>query len=98
MTEAGEGSPFERTITVALDSAALETGKARAARRLAQELKIKGFRPGKAPRKVVESMVGADTMRREAIDEALPDAVQAALAEAGLEPAITPRGVARRDA
>ncbi len=97
MTEAGEGSPFERTITVALDSAALETGKARAARRLAQELKIKGFRPGKAPRKVVESMVGPDTMRREAIDEALPDAVQAALAEAGLEPAITPRVVAVRD-
>jgi len=97
VTEAGEGSPFERTITVALDGAALETGKARAARRLAQELKIKGFRPGKAPRKVVESMVGPDTMRREAIDEALPDAVQAALAEAGLQPAITPRVVAVRD-
>jgi len=36
-------------------------------------------------------------MRREAIDEALPDAVQAALAEAGLEPAVTPKVVAVRD-
>ena len=97
MTEAAEGSPFERTITVALDGAALETGKAQAARRLAREMEIKGFRPGKAPRKVVESMVGADTMRREAIDEVLPDAVQAALAEAGLQPAVTPRVVAVRD-
>jgi trigger factor len=98
VTEAGEGSPFERTITVALDGAVLETGKGRAARRLARELKIKGFRPGKAPRKVVESMVGPDTMRREAIDEALPDAVEAALAEAGLQPAVPPRVVAVRDA
>ncbi|HUU61242.1 MAG TPA: trigger factor, partial [Acidimicrobiia bacterium] len=97
MTEAAEGSPFERTITVALDGAALETGKAQAARRLAREMEIKGFRPGKAPRKVVESMVGADTMRREAIDEVLPDAVEAALAEAGLQPAVTPRVVAVRD-
>jgi len=97
VTEAAEGSPFERTITVALDGAALETGKAQAARRLAREMEIKGFRPGKAPRKVVESMVGADTMRREAIDEVLPDAVEAALAEAGLQPAVTPRVVAVRD-
>ncbi len=98
MTEAGEGSPFERTITVVLDGAALETGKGRAARRLSRELKIKGFRPGKAPRRVVESVVGADTMRREAIDEALPDAVEAALAEAGLQPAVPARVVAVRDA
>jgi trigger factor len=97
VTEAGEGSPFERTITVALDGAALEAGKGQAARRLAREMEIKGFRPGKAPRKVVESMVGADTMRREAIDEVLTDAVQAALAEAGLQPAVTPRVVAVRD-
>lgn len=97
MTEAGESSPFERTITVVLDGAALEAGKAKAARRLARELKFKGFRPGKAPRKVVESQVGAETMRREAIDEALPDAVQAALAEAGLKPAVTPRVLAVRD-
>jgi trigger factor len=97
VTEADEGSPFEQTITVALDGAALEAGKVRAARRLARELKIKGFRPGKAPRQVVESFVGAETMKREAIDEALPDAVQAALSEAGLQPAVPPRVVAVRD-
>ncbi|MBP1632850.1 MAG: tig [Acidobacteria bacterium] len=97
MTEAGETSPFERTITVMLDGAALEAGKAKAARRLARELKFKGFRPGKAPRKVVESQVGAETMRREAIDEALPVALQAALVEAELQPAVTPRVLAVRD-
>jgi trigger factor len=97
VTEAGESSPFERTITVVLNAAALEEGKAKAARRLARELKFKGFRPGKAPRKVVESQVGAETMRREAVDEALPGAVEAALAEADLQPAVTPRVLAVRD-
>lgn len=97
MTEAGETSPFERTLTVVVDGAALEAGKAKAARRLARELRFKGFRPGKAPRKVVESQVGAETMRREAIDEALPVALQAALTEAGLQPAVTPRVLAVRD-
>jgi trigger factor len=97
VTEAGESSPFERTITVALDGPTLEAGKAKAARRLARELKFKGFRPGKAPRRVVELQVGAETMRREAVDEALPDAVQAALVETGLQPAVTPRVLAVRD-
>lgn len=98
MTQGSEESPFERTITVVLDGAALEAGREKAARRLSRELKIKGFRPGKAPRKVVESMVGAETLRREAIDEALPPAVAAALTEADLQPAVTPRVLAVRDA
>ena len=34
---------------------------------------MKGFRPGKAPLKVIESTVGAEALRREAIDDALPD-------------------------
>lgn len=97
MTDAGAGSPFERVITVVVDGAAMEAGRSKAARRLSRELKIKGFRPGKAPRRVVESMVGAETMRREAIDEALPDAVEVALAEAGLRPAVPPRVMAVRD-
>lgn len=97
MTAPDESNPFERTITVTLDGAALEAGRAKAARRLAHELKVKGFRPGKAPRKVIESMVGPDRMREEAIDDALPDAVEAAITQAELQPAVTPRVVAVRD-
>jgi len=97
VTQESEESPFERTLTVVLDAAALEAGREKAARRLSREMKIKGFRPGKAPRRVVESMVGAETMRREAIDEALPPAVATTLIEAGLQPAVTPRVLAVRD-
>jgi trigger factor len=92
-----ESNPAERLLTVLVDGAALEAAKSRAARRLSREIKIKGFRPGKAPQRVVESMVGPETMRKEAIDEALPQAVTTAVREAGLEPAVTPRVTAVRD-
>lgn len=98
MTEVGEPNPSERLLTVTIDDAALEAAKSRAARRLSREIKVKGFRPGKAPQRMVESMVGAETMRRETIDEALPGAVAAAVDEAGLEPAVAPRVTAVRDA
>jgi trigger factor len=80
-----------------VEGAALEAAKGRAARRLSREMKIKGFRPGKAPLRVVESLVGAETMRREAIDEALPGAVATVLQKAGLEPAVPPRVMAVHD-
>jgi len=86
-----EAGPFERILTMSIDEAALDEGKKIAARRLAQEIKIKGFRPGKAPLQVVESTVGAATLRREAIDDALPKVLTAAIEETDLKPAVMPR-------
>jgi FKBP-type peptidyl-prolyl cis-trans isomerase (trigger factor) len=40
--------------------------------------------------KVVESMVGVETLRREAIDDALPKALAAAIAETDLRPVVYP--------
>ena len=54
-TEVTEVGPFERMLTVRLDERELEDAKNRAARKLAKEIKIKGFRPGKAPRPVVRT-------------------------------------------
>jgi trigger factor len=98
VSEVGEPNPSERLLTVTVDGTALAAATSRAARRLSREVKVKGFRPGKAPQRLVESVVGAETMRREAIDEALPGAVSAAIQEAGLEPAVSPRVTAVRDA
>ncbi len=91
MTEVKEAGPFERIITIAVDGETLEAAKNRAARRLSGQLKIKGFRPGKAPRRIVESMVGSETLQQEAIEEALPGLVTEALESSDLEPAATPR-------
>ena len=85
-----EAGPFERVLTVHIEKNALETAKDEAARRLSQDLKIKGFRQGKAPRRVVEATVGTEKLRSEAIDVALPDVVGEALTEAEIRPATTP--------
>ena len=85
-----ELGPYERMITVAVAESDLESAKNRAARKISREIKIKGFRPGKAPRRVVEATVGEDRVRAEAIDEVLPDLVGDALEEASIEPAVTP--------
>ncbi len=98
MTEVKEAGPFERIVTITMDGEALETAKNRAARRLSRQMKVKGFRPGKAPRRIVESMVGADTLRQEAIEDALPALVTEALTSSELEPAATPRVEEIRDA
>lgn len=92
-----EVGAFERIISVTIDADALEKAKGRAARKLSGEMKIKGFRPGKAPRRVVESMVGSETLKKEAIEEALPGAVGEALAATDLEPVTSPRVEEMRD-
>ena len=96
-TEVSETGRFERTLTIQLEEAELEAAKTKAARRLSGEMKIKGFRPGKAPRSIVERMVGADRLRSEAIEEAIPQTVGAAIEESGLEPATVPSVTDIRD-
>ena len=95
LTELGR---FERQLTVAVDEDTLEAAKNRAARRLSKDLQIKGFRPGKAPRRIVENTIGSERIKEEAIEDVLPDLVEGALEEADLEPAVTPSVHAIRDA
>ena len=93
-----EAGPFERILTIKLEGDELESAKNKAARKLSKSMKIKGFRPGKAPRAMVERMVGEQTLRNEAIEEALPELVGPAISEAELEPATPPRITDVRDA
>ncbi len=85
-----DAGPFEKLVTFEIADAELDQAKSRAARKLAKTMKIPGFRPGKAPVRVVEATVGADRLRAEAIDEALPEMVGAALEQVNIEPAATP--------
>ena len=97
MTEAREAGPFERVLTVTIAGDDLAKAETRAARKLSGEMKIKGFRPGKAPRQVVEKLVGSETLRSEAIDVALPGVVADAIREAEIQPAVAPRVTDVRD-
>lgn len=85
-----EVSRFERLLTVELTDAEIDSAKAGAARRLAKDLKIPGFRPGKAPRPVVEAAIGSGRLRTEAIEDLIPKKLGEILTETNLAPAVTP--------
>jgi len=59
--------------------------------RLSQKAKIQGFRPGKAPRAVVEARLGPQLIREEAIEALIPEDVNRALTESGIDPIDRPR-------
>ena len=75
-------------VVVSVEVPADQVGSSidRAYQRLAARVRIPGFRPGKAPRPMVEKEIGWPALRREAIDLLLPEAYNAALDEAGLDP------------
>jgi trigger factor len=86
-----EVGPFERMLTVTIDPESFAAARKKAAATLSRDRKIKGFREGKAPLKIVESMVGAEALDREAVDEALPKALATAIADTDLRPVVYPR-------
>jgi trigger factor len=49
------------------------------------KIRIQGFRPGKAPRKIIEAFYGQDFFHNDAINHCIPDAYDAAIKELGLE-------------
>jgi trigger factor len=57
---------------------------------LVRRVRIPGFRPGKAPRAILERHVGTDTLREEALRRLVPERYSAAVDEAGIEPIARP--------
>jgi trigger factor len=64
----------------------LEKYKRQAARKISQEKKFPGFRPGKAPYDIVRRMVGDEEIQQEAVDLMLNVIYPEALKEANLNP------------
>ncbi len=91
MTTITETGPFERLVTFQLSDEEITAGKTATARKLARDLKLKGFRPGKAPLPVVEAAVGAERFRSEVIDDLVPPALSDILTEEEISPAVTPQ-------
>lgn len=66
-------------LDIEVDDERLERSLDVAYRKIASKSKIPGFRPGKAPRSVVERMVGRDGLIREALDKLVPDVYNEAI-------------------
>lgn len=65
-----EGNKVKLSIEV--DEQEFEKDIDAAFRKIAREVRIPGFRPGKAPRRILEARLGKETGRTEALRDALP--------------------------
>jgi trigger factor len=73
-------------LTIEVPQERVDAALAQAARRLSQKYKIPGFRPGKAPREVVERMVGKQALLEEVVDDLGPKVYKEALDTHNIEP------------
>lgn len=74
------------SVRVEVPPARLDSAIGEAVRHLSQRTKIPGFRPGKAPRGVIEAVVGKEAVLEEAMDHLVQRAYRDALVEKEILP------------
>jgi trigger factor len=72
-------------MTVEVPSSDVEALLNRTYKRLARQVKVPGFRPGKAPKAIIDQRLGKDYVRSEALKEGLPDLYAEAVSDADLD-------------
>ena len=87
--EKTENSAYELVIEVG--AAEFQAALDKVYNRQKNRINVPGFRKGKAPRKMVEKLYGAEIFYDDAISLAYPDAYEAALKETGLKPVAYPK-------
>ncbi len=73
-------------IRIEIEPSELEAAKGKAAKRLSNNVRIPGFRPGKAPRAIVERFVGQAALVEEATRDLMPKAYEEALRDQQIKP------------
>ena len=58
--------------------------------RLASRAKIEGFRPGRAPRQLIEARIGPAALREEVVETIVPEVLQQAMRERSIDPIDNP--------
>jgi trigger factor len=74
------------SLSIELDKERFEKGLDQAARRLSQKYPIHGFRPGKAPRFMIERTFGREALIEEASEDLINKAFRDALKQENIEP------------
>ncbi len=77
----------QMTMIVELEQEKIEAARRKAARRIAEKVKIPGFRPGKAPYDVVRRLYGDGVITEEAVELLVDEVYPAALKETDIKPA-----------
>ncbi len=77
-------------MTIEIPAARVDATYDRVLNRLASRAKIEGFRPGRAPRQLIEARVGQAALREEVVETIVPEVVQQALREKAIDPIDNP--------
>ena len=75
----------ETTVVVEIDKELMESGINKAYAKIRKTIAIPGFRKGKAPRKMVESMYGAHVFYEDGLEEIFPEVYQFAVLDQGVK-------------
>ncbi len=82
--------PVKVKLTVEVEPKRVKQAFDRAARELAKQVSLPGFRPGKAPRRLLEQRLGAGAIAQTAMEDSLSDYYAEALQAENLEPVAQP--------
>ncbi len=78
-------------LSVELDESEVDDALNSTFRRLARDVRVPGFRPGRVPRPVLEARLGgAEALRQQAISDALPDLYARAVVDTEVDPIAAP--------
>ncbi|GAB3965781.1 trigger factor [Actinoallomurus acanthiterrae] len=72
-TDVEELSPTRVKLTVEVPFDELKPNLDKAYKELSQQVRLKGFRPGKVPARLIDQYVGRGAVLQEAVNDALPD-------------------------
>jgi trigger factor len=78
------------TLEIAVDSQTFQNAVEKAYKKNVGKISVPGFRKGKAPRKMIEKIYGTGVFYEDAINIVYPEAYDAAVIEAGVEPVDQP--------
>ena len=77
-------------LLVEIDEAEFDRSLDAAFKKIAREVNIPGFRPGKVPRRILEARVGSGYARQQALNDSLPEYYVRALSEGNVDAISSP--------
>src|SRR5438477_11244885 len=77
-------------MTIEVPAELVDATYERVLNRLASRAKIEGFRPGRAPRPLIEARIRPDALREEVVEALVPEVLQQAMRDESIDPIDNP--------
>jgi trigger factor len=78
-------------LSVEVDEAEFDKAIDAAFRKIARDVRVPGFRPGKTPRRILEARIGSEYAREQALRDAIPEYLAAAVRSNDIDLIATPQ-------